>query len=141
MKQAYIPYWDWEDYIGGMWKKLPKDIEPAKLQLAVDFTGDHILYGSAMTEVMHYWPKTMENSLTNKAINRKAFLGHCAVCFKLGIPEYITREAWGLLSNEQRFNANMAAEKNIKNYEVEYKAKNRVIHKGLGNQMLFQWNS
>ncbi|MHA2404643.1 MAG: hypothetical protein ACXADH_16710, partial [Candidatus Kariarchaeaceae archaeon] len=89
MIQQYVPYWEWEDWINGMWRKV--DSEPEWIAKAVEFTGDHIRYGSAMREVSIEWPRTMINSLTNKSINRRAFLGHCACSFKINCPEYITR--------------------------------------------------
>src|SRR6478735_2903390 len=94
MKQVYIPYWDWEDFKNGMWRKLPKDQEPESVKKAIEFTGDHELYGMAMQFVITDWPKTMLNSLTNPSINNRALLGHCAVCWAIQIPEYITRMAW-----------------------------------------------
>lgn len=131
MKQQYIPYWEWEDWINGMWAKG----SPDQLQKAIDFTGDHIRYGQAMGEVIEAWPRTMSNSLTNKSINRRAFLGYCAVCFKLGIPESITRQAWFMLTDQQRFDADAVAEKYIKSYE----RKNNKVHSGVGSQMLLEW--
>jgi len=122
LKQIFVPYWEWEE---------------SRLQDAINFTGDWEQYGSAMGEVIEAWTRTMLNSLTNPSINRRAFLGHCAVCFKLGIQESITRQAWGLLTNQQRYDADAIAEKYIRNYELE--RKNTGLHKGLGKQMLFEW--
>ncbi len=136
MKQQYIPWDQWEDYKNGMWRKLIREDEPEFLRLAIEFTGDWVRYGEAMGEVMAAWPRTMLNSLTNKSINRRAFLGHCAVSFKINCPEYITRQAWALLTNEQRFYADEIAEKHIKSYEINFAAKNRNLYKGLGEQML-----
>ncbi len=135
IKQVFIPYWEWEDWINGMWGKGTG----MQLQQAIEFTGDHVRYGEAMGEVIIAWPRTMINSLTNKSINRRAFLGHCAVCFKLGIPESVTREAWGLLTEQQRFDADAIAEKHIKHWEYEYSRSFIKLHKGLGEQMLFEW--
>lgn len=87
-----------------------------------------------MKEVIAQWPNTMMNSLTNTSINRKAFLGHCAVNYKLGIPEYITRIAWSELTEQQRIDANKEAESCIKKYENEIQ--NRRIHKNMGTQLL-----
>lgn len=126
MKRIYIPYWDWEDWINGMWSK--SDNEYDLLQRAIEFTGDHVAYGNAMKEVLVAWPNTMLNSLTNTSINRKAFLGHCAVCYKLKIPEYITRDAWHRLTEQQRVEANLQAENHIKNWVNEYERKNKAIH-------------
>lgn len=139
MKRIYKPYTVWEDYLNGMWRKLPTEMEAEAISEAVIFTGDHKRYGLAMGEVMEAWTNTMLNTLTNVNVNRKAFLGHCAVQYKINIPEYITRIAWGYLSNEQRFMANKEAEMRIKHFENEIK--NKSVHKGLGKQLLLQWDS
>ena len=131
IKQVFVPYWEWEDWHAGMWSKSKN--EKQDLITAIEFTSQWELYGSAMGEVIKAWPRTMLNSLTNSSINRRAFLGHCAVCFKFGIPEYITRMAWKELTDQQRFDADAIAEKHIINYE----RKDTKIHPGLGTKMLF----
>ena len=120
-----------------MWSKGSDE----QLQPAIEFTGDWERYGEAMGEVIQAWPRTMLNSLTNTSINRRAFLGHCAVCFKLQIPESITRQAWGLLTDQQRYDADAIAEKHIKHWEYEYSRSLIKLHKGLGTQMLFEWTT
>jgi hypothetical protein len=113
IKQKFIPYWNWECYKSGMWLKVDKITESEMLGEAIKFTSDHILYGRAMSEVIFKWVNSMDNFLTNKSINRKAYLGHCAVFYKKQIPEYIVRKAWKHLSDNQRVLANLEAEKNI----------------------------
>lgn len=141
MIQIFIPYWDWEDYINGMWRKLPKEQELVFFQKAIEFTGNHVIYGKAMNEVIYAWPNTMINSLTNKNINRLAFLGHCACSYKFNCPEYITRLAWKELDNNQRYLANLQAQKNINEWVNNYERKNTRIHKNMGKQMLLPWYS
>ena len=136
MKQHFVPWWEWEDYINGMWRKIPRDQEPVEIQKAIDFTGDWLRYGDAMWEVANAWPKTMLNSLTNTSINRRAFLGHCAVTFKIGVPEYITRLAWAELTNEQRFYADKQADKYIKEWQHHHARTDRTVHQKMGRQML-----
>jgi len=133
MIQEYVPYWEWEDWLNGMWRKLPKDHEGEWINKAVEFTGDHIRYGSAMKEVVNEWPRTMLNSLTNVSINRRAFLGHCACSYKFDCPEYITRMAWKLLNDKQRYLADKVAQETINEYERVY----RGLHKNVGEPMLF----
>ena len=106
-----------------MWVKVDKETEKTYLQKAICFTGNHILYGKAMKEVVWQWENTMINHLTNKNINRRAFLGHCAVMYKLQIPEYIVRVAWKHLTNKQRFLADNEAQKTINEWELWYKKK------------------
>lgn len=140
MKTIYIPYWDWEDFKNGMWNTDVTD-ENKLLQLAIEFTGDCEKYGSAMLKVIFEWKQTMINSLTNTSINQKAFVGQCAVCFELGIPEYITRMAWKELTDRQRIDANKKADYAIKIWRKNYEEENFKLHPHLGTQMLFEWNT
>lgn len=141
MKQEYVPYNEWEDWINGMWRKLKKSDESIAIKMAIAFTGNHSLYGSYMQEVSFMWPRTMLHNLTNKSINRRAFLGHCAVCYSIGIPEYITRIAWWELTNKQRSLADAEADKYIRQWERIHQSKNKSVHIGLGAQMLFEWDT
>ena len=113
MKQIYHNYLLWEDFQNGMWKRYDKDIENDMLDIAIEFTGDYKRYGAAMIKVVQEWKYTMQHHITDKSINHKAFVGHCAVCYELGIPEHITREAWGHLTEKQQYLANKQAKKAI----------------------------
>ena len=125
MKQVWHPYWDWEDYKAGMWRKLDKHEENRLLKIAKEFTSDWILYSQSMHRVVFEWPITMEHNLTNPSINQKAFVGHCAVCIEFGIPEYITRLAWKELTEKQKELANNAAQKAIDKWSGWYLSKDR----------------
>ena len=118
IKQIWVPYWHWEDWLNGMWAK--SENEERDLQTAIEFTGDHIAYGNAMLDVIFAWPQTMLNSLTNPSVNKRAFLGHCAVSYKLKIPEYITRQAWKLLTDKQRYDADLIAQQTIDEWKKDY---------------------
>lgn len=109
-----------------MWRKVPKSEEAVLLRLAIDFTGDWAAYGEAMRDVIFEWPRTMLNSLTNNAINQRAFLGHCACCFRHDIPEYITRMAWGKLTDTQRLNADAIAQNVIDSWKILYQNKMQI---------------
>jgi hypothetical protein len=118
IKQVYVHYLEWEDYINGMWRSLPKNEEAEMLTKAIDFTGNHLLYGKAMREVIYAWPKTMLNSLTNTSLNQRAFVGHCACAYRFSCPEYITRMAWKELTNLQRFEADKVAQEAINSWKI-----------------------
>ncbi len=120
MKQVYHHYSKWEDFKNGMWNKVSQQEEDEMLKIAIDFTGDYKLYGKAMLRVIKEWPLTCEHNLTDNAINQRAFIGHCAVCLELGIPEYITRMAWHHLSQEQQDLANNEATVAITQWKKEY---------------------
>jgi hypothetical protein len=118
IKQIWVRYDEWEDYHAGMWRKVERAKEGKLLNDAVLFTGNHVEYGAAMLKVVFSWPRTMLNSLSNPSINQRAFVGHCAACFKIGTPEYITRQAWGLLTDQQRQAANNEASKAIEAWRI-----------------------
>jgi len=130
VKRVYIKYWKWECYRSGMWRRVDNVTSDKMLYDAILFMENHIEYGNAMRNVIYKWNNTMINHLTNKSINRKAFLGHCAVFYKLKIPEYIVRKAWKHLTDKQRYLADNEAEKTIKDWEIWYirKLENTLKH-------------
>jgi len=132
-KRVWHPWTAWEEAAHNMWG----DVADAKsaLQAAIDFTGDHSLYGSYMVRVVREWPISCENALTDDTINRKAWVGHAAVALALQIPEDITRKAWGHLSGEQKFLANREAEKAISIWENDY-IKAKGLYNDLGGTLL-----
>lgn len=120
MKQVYTPWWLWEDYHAGMWRKVPKDEEPLFLKSAIEFTGDHIRYGNAMWIVVNLWGNTMLNSLTDPSKNKRAFVGHCAAQYAINCPEYIVRQAWFKLTENQRILADEQAQNCINKWSKRY---------------------
>lgn len=120
IKQVWTPYTAWEDFLNGMWRKVTPEEQKILLPIAVEFTGNVDLYGGAMMEVVSAWPNTMLNSLTNPSLNKRAFLGHCACCYKIQMPESVTRTAWWLLTEQQRIVADEVAQKVIDGWQIAY---------------------
>lgn len=116
IKQIWVPYWEWEDWLNGMWQKG----DESRLHEAIEFTGNWQIYGAAMLDVIFAWPRTMLNSLTNPSINKRAFLGHCAVSYALGISEDITRMAWKQLTDKQRHDADLIAQQTIDAWKEDF---------------------
>jgi hypothetical protein len=117
MKRVWHPYTKWEDWKAGMWRKVTPTEEAEYLLRAIAFTGDAPLYGSFMLRVVSEWPFSTEHNLTERSINRRAWVGHAAACLALGCPEYITRRAWWMLSQEQRDAADNQATFSIRQWE------------------------
>lgn len=120
MNRIYHPYWEWEEYHAGMWRAVSAAERSDMLQKAIEFTGNHKLYGKWMMEVPNKWPKSCEHNLTDISQNRRAWIGHAAVCLAIGIPEDIVREAWGHLTTEQQRLANLQADAAIEAYEQKH---------------------
>jgi hypothetical protein len=123
VKKIYHPYWLWEEFISGMWRKETIEYEQANFENIVQFTGNHEIYGDAMLEVIENWQISCEDKLSNISLNRKAWLGHAACCYKHGYPEYLVRKAWGTLTENQRELANNKANEAIKLWEQKQKSK------------------
>ena len=124
MKRVYHHYQMWEDFRNGMWKNIQHSAEPKMLQRAIEFTGDAELYGSYMMRVIAEWPNACEHNLTNDSMNRLAWVGHAACSMAIKCPEYITRRAWGMLTEEQRVAANRKAELAVATWMLRYRSRN-----------------
>ena len=137
--KVWHPYTEWEDL--GMWESCnPKD-RKSLVDKAVVFTGDYLLYGSWMKKVIVDMPKSCEHNLSDQNMNRRAWIGHAACYLATGIPEDITREAWGMLTDEQRDLANQQADNAIAGWETMYERKNFELDRQMGAQGVFRWDT
>ncbi len=132
--RVYHPVNLWEEIKHNMWGEVSDKKEA--LQKAIDFTGNHELYGRYMKRVVVEWPYSCENALTDHTLNKKAWIGHAACALALMIPENITRIAWGKLTDEQRFLANGQAIAAVRGWETDYAAR-KGIRDDVGQQVLF----
>jgi len=133
LSRVYHPYNNWEEINFNMWGDV-KD-EKSWLQKAIDFTGDHELYGRHMFRVIKEWPVSCENALTDSFINKKAWVGHAAAALAINCPEHITRKAWGFLTDEQKFLANKQAERAIRTWQNSY-IESKKLYSGVGGSLL-----
>ena len=131
--RVYHPVCDWEEVKHNMYGTV--DDRKSWIKKAIKFTGDHVLYGRFMMRVINEWPISCENALTDMSINRKAWIGHAASALGIGCPEDIIREAWGLLTDEQRILANNQAQRAIDEWEVNYK-ESRGIYQQVAGALL-----
>ena len=118
LKRIWLPIDTWEEIGFNMWGEVAN--RRLFLQRAEIFTGNHRLYGRYMQRVAVEWPNSCINALTDYNLNRKAWIGHAACALALRCPEDITRQAWGLLTNEQRILANRQADGAIQSWEMRY---------------------
>jgi len=137
MKQIYKEYWEWECYKNGMYA----DATDLDIKKAFQFMKQIPLFSEAMRKAIKDWPNTMINHLSNESINKKAFVGQCACCYWIGVPESATKKAWWILTEGIREQANREANKHINNWIKGYEAKNKKIRKDMGDQMLFDWDT
>ena len=133
-KRVYHPYLDWEEIRFNMWGEV--DNRKEWVQKAIEFTGNHKLYGSYMMRVTKEWPISCENALTDTSLNRRAWIGHAAVALAIQCPEDIVREAWKHLTDEQQLLANQEANAAIAAWEHAY-IKDKGLYPIMAGPMLF----
>lgn len=109
----------WEDYHHGMYDE-DREGRRERVLRAAEILGDPILCERAMRMVVADWRYASEFNLSNAEINRRAWLGQAACSIYGGVHEDETREAWGLLTNEQRVQANNIATVVIKEWLREH---------------------
>lgn len=131
IKQIFVPYWKWECYKSKMYNKISKEDEDIKKELCFNLMNDTKEFSRSMSDVVKLWNLTMLNHLSNKSLNRKAFVGQCACYYKHQIPEYIARQVWKSLTKEKSILANNEAIKHIKRWEYKIKLNNILNY---GNQ-------
>jgi predicted phosphoadenosine phosphosulfate sulfurtransferase len=132
MRQIFHHYKEWEDFKSGMWRVVDDGEFDTLFKKCVEFMGCHDLYGLAMIRVINEWPKACEHNLTNMSVNRKAWVGQAACQLQINCPEYITRSAWGLLTEYQQKEANRVADIAIKPWETNFTSKGIMSKIGLG---------
>lgn len=110
MKQIFHHYTLWEDYQNGMYEE-QKEGRAERVQQAVFLLTHADLLYTMMANVTRLWKHATEQNLTNPNVNHQAFLGQAACNLYAGIKEDETREAWGLLTETQRHEANKVADR------------------------------
>lgn len=118
MQRIFHHYELWEDYHAGMYDE-SKDGRKERVAKAVEILGNAEICYKAMKKVIDEWKIATEYNLSNLEINRKAWLGQAACSCFAGIHEDETREAWGLMTEAQRIEANRIAASIIKEWQSE----------------------
>lgn len=111
-----------------MWRDVSAAEQRSMLPQAVEFTGNAQLYGKAMMRVLDEYEIACQHNMTEPAMNHQAWIGHAAAYLERGFPEYVTREAWGLLTQQQRDEANAMADRAINEWHERHAQKNSAVH-------------
>ena len=118
MKPVYHHYTKWEDFQNGMYNEEKEGRRERVLQAKELLRDTDNLY-IQMKKVSEQWKYACEQTFTQN-FNHQAFLGQCACDIYAGIKEDETREAWGLLTNEERYAANKVADIVYDEWLTEY---------------------
>lgn len=119
MTRIFHNYNKWEDFHHGMYEE-DREGRGDRVKEAAAILGNPAVCETAMRMVLDRWPIASEVNLSNAEINRRAWMGQAACSIYAGIHEDETREAWGLLTVEQRRVANAIATRLIKSWVKEH---------------------
>jgi hypothetical protein len=112
--QAFSHYENWECYKNGMYKCVERHIYILKAKSVLE---SEFLFSRLCKKVISDWKISSTVNLSNKIKNRKAYLGASACCIKFLCSEIETCNAWWMLTDQQRKNANLIAQKEITLWE------------------------
>ena len=119
MERIYHRYEIWEDYKNGMYNECKEGRSDRVLE-AARILGTPALCEKAMQKVIKEWKICTEYNLSNVGVNRKAWLGQAACSCYANIHEDETREAWGIMTEEQRITANRIAQTLINKWQQKH---------------------
>lgn len=108
-ERIFHTYEKWECHKAGFYASSKKDMSNAECENEyVRILSDENLFSEILEKVITEWKYSCEHYLTNKAMNRIAWLGQSAVCYHSGVPSKYS-SAWSLLTKEQQEKANNVA--------------------------------
>ncbi len=116
--RVFHTYEKWECHKAGFYASTLNGMtkEEAELKYA-QFLADESVFGAALERVTTEWKHSCEHYLTNKAMNRIAWLGQASVCLALGIPSSF-RGGFNLLPEDKQESANQLALKYLNKWLV-----------------------
>lgn len=122
IKQVFHHYEKWEDFKAGQFRAVGCDMAANEelIGLAMQLLSNTENLYEAMTSVTLDWVIAAETNLTNRSINRRAWLGQAACCYEFSVPEDLTKAAWWRISTPERDRANGVADRVITEWEDAY---------------------
>lgn len=107
--RIFHPYQKWECYAAGFYDTTLEGADQTACEISYrNFLGNSARFREALDYITSNWPNSCEHYLTNKAMNRIAWLGQAAACHALRLPA-MCRGGFQLLSDEKKVEANMIA--------------------------------
>ena len=141
-KQLWVPWDQWECLEAGMYDNaqcVGSDFDVFKKTYA-EFLADSDRFRSAAIDMTEAWPLSCRNFLTNKNINRIAWIGQASACFEVGLSAAFRGGFW-LLSPDQQAIANDVAALVLREWIIEHnEAEDRRLRADMDRQMLFEWH-
>ncbi len=115
-KQVFHHYSVLEEHAAGMWRRIAMAESEPLTQAAAGLMRDPDAFLAAMRRALVEWPLSMEAAMSTPSLNERAYMGHAGCCIAVGSPEFLTRLAWHLLTQQEQDEANRMADIAITEY-------------------------
>ena len=118
MKRVHHPFTKWEEIPYNMYQiDFDGEAKQDLINEAVYLLSTPNVLQTYMKRTTIEWPNSTEHHMTNSSRNKQAWLGQAACALFAKIPEDCTKQAWSMLSDEQRQAANLVADGIIKDWK------------------------
>jgi len=108
-KRIFHTYDKWECYKAGFYASQKEGVTKEDGEkMYQEFLSDLPRFENAAEKVITEWKHSCEHYLTNKAMNRIAWIGQAAMCYETGLPNAYC-SGFYLLSEQQQHDANLVA--------------------------------
>lgn len=108
-ERIFHTYDKWECHRAGFYKSKKQGWTGEQCENEyIRILSDVNLFSDILDKIIVEWKYSCEHYLTNKSMNRIAWLGQAAVCYESGVPSAYSG-SWFKLSEEQQANANKIA--------------------------------
>jgi hypothetical protein len=108
-RRIFHTYEKWECFKAGLYAQTKEGMTKIECEEAYrTFLSDTEKFAEALEHVITEWKHSCEHYLTNRAMNRIAWLGQAAACYALGIPA-VYRGGFHLLTESEQQRANEVA--------------------------------
>lgn len=134
MKKFFYHYEEWEDYQNGLYES--RDIDMKIVNKNIELLSNQDTFYNVALKVIEKWIRCSNQNLSNRFINRRAWLGQASCCYKNKSNDLEVRAAWKNIDFKTQNYANITASKVIKIYE----SKNKNLYQELGENGLLQWH-
>lgn len=110
MNRIYHPWWKWECYRAGFFRRTPPDgmTRDDALMAYRDFLSSPQRFKDSIAVVFRDWQFSCEHWLSNEQINRVAWIGQAAMCAATSVPACF-RGGFAMLSTQAMRVANNVA--------------------------------
>lgn len=107
--RIFHTYDKWECHKAGFYASTKKDWTHEQCEKEyVRILTNSELFANILDKIIVQWKNSCEHYLSNKSMNRIAWMGQAAVCYESGVPSRYS-SAWSKLTDEQQQEANQVA--------------------------------